>query len=80
MTLRSRAALASIQQRIASCERDGLTETARFLRHLEAGLSGAKPVDEVAIVASLAAAMERMERLLTAVEAGVCRNSADHQP
>jgi hypothetical protein len=80
MTLRSRVALASVQQRIASCERDGLPETARFLRHLEAGMTGAKPMDEVGIVASMAAAMERIERRLTAIEAAARAGSADHQP
>lgn len=80
MTSRSQAALTSVQQRIASCERDGLIETARLLRHLEAGLSGSESVDEVAIVASMAAAIERIERRLTVVEAEARAGSADHQP
>jgi hypothetical protein len=70
MSTSSAIALASVRLHLGECHRDGLVETSRLLRLLEAALSGAQPIDELGIVAAMATSMERLERRLLAVEAG----------
>ncbi|MDQ1174148.1 hypothetical protein QE430_002455 [Microbacterium testaceum] len=70
MTSQSAVALDSVRQRLAECDRDGLVETSRLLRLLQAALEGEQPLDEVGIVAAMATSLERLERGLVAVELG----------
>jgi len=70
MSANSAIALKSVRLHLEECHRDGLVETSRLLRLLEAALSGAQPIDELGIVAAMATSMERLERRLLAVGAG----------
>lgn len=70
MTSQLAVALDSVRQRLAECDRDGLVETSRLLRLLEAALNGDQRLDELGIVAAMATSLERLERRLVAVELG----------
>lgn len=70
MTSQSAVALDSVRQHLVECDRDGLVETSRLLRLLEAALNGDQPLDELGIVAAMATSLERLERRLVAVELG----------